>query len=72
MKKFFKINILVVLAFFLWLVKKKDEVKVEENIVKSVFAINPILKDESQNRVFNASASSNHQIKLSFKVKRKS
>ena len=68
MKKFLKINILVVLALCFVACEKKDEVKVEENIVKSVFAINPILKDESQNRVFNASASSNHQIKLSFKV----
>ena len=46
MKKFLKINILVVLALCFVACEKKDEVKVEENIVKSVFAINPILKDE--------------------------
>lgn len=68
MKKFLKINILVVLTLLFTACEKKDEVKVEENIVKSVFVIKPTLKNEKQNRVFNASASSNHQIKLSFKV----
>lgn len=42
-------------------------VKTEESL-KTVFAVLPKLKDENQNRVFNATASSNHQIKLSFKV----
>ncbi len=72
MKSFFKINILVFLVLFLVACEKKDEnqnkIKVEEDIIKSVFIINPILKDENQNRVFSASASSNYQTKLSFKV----
>ena len=68
MKKFLKINILVILVLLFVACEKKDELKVENDLVKSVFAIKPILKDENQNRVFNASASSNHQTKLSFKV----
>lgn len=44
---------------------KKTEVK---ESIKTVFAVFPKLKDENKNRIFNAIASSNHQIKLSFKV----
>jgi len=46
---------------------KKITLKEKESI-KTVFAVIPKPKDENQNRVFNATASSNHQIKLSFKV----
>ncbi|QKE29399.1 RND family efflux system, membrane fusion protein [Arcobacter acticola] len=67
MRKFLKLNILVVLVLFFAACQKKEENKVED-VVKSVFAINPILKDENQNRVFNATASSSNQTKLSFKV----
>ena len=68
MGKFLKINILVVLALFFVACEKKDEIKVEKDLVKSVFVIKPTLKDESQNRVFNAIASSSNETKLSFKV----
>lgn len=68
MKKFLKINILIVLVLFFVACGNKDELKIEEDVIKSVFVIKPILKDENQNRVFNASASSNYQTKLSFKV----
>ena len=46
---------------------KKKEIEIKED-TKIVFAIKPKLKEGNQNRVFNATASSNHQIKLSFKV----
>jgi RND family efflux transporter MFP subunit len=47
--------------------KEAASIKQKESI-KIVFAVLPKLKDENQNRVFNAIASSEQQIKLSFKV----
>ncbi|MDY0052652.1 MAG: efflux RND transporter periplasmic adaptor subunit [Aliarcobacter sp.] len=67
MKSFFKINIFVIILLFFTACEKKENI-VEEDTIKSVFVIKPILKDENQNRVFNAVATSNHQTKLSFKV----
>lgn len=50
--------------------KEKLDSKVDESkdTIKIVFATLPRSKDENENRVFNAISSSNHQIKLSFKV----
>ncbi len=47
--------------------KKKIETNDEQSL-KIVFVALPKLKDKTQNRVFNAIASSNNQINLSFKV----
>ena len=71
MKMFLKINILIVLVLFFVGCENKDEkneLKVQKDIVKSVFVVKPILKNENQKRVFNAKASSNYKTKLSFKV----
>jgi RND family efflux transporter MFP subunit len=46
-----------------------EEKKVEQKTIKSVFAIYPKSKDGETTRVFNALASANNQVKLSFKVK---
>ena len=68
MKNFFKVNLILLLVLFFVACDKKEEEKIEESIVKSVFVTKTVLKSENQNRVFNAVASSNHQTKLSFKV----
>jgi RND family efflux transporter MFP subunit len=69
MKEFLKMNIFIILIVLLFTAcEKKDEKVIVKDTTKSVFVIKPVLKDESLNRVFNASASSNHQLKLSFKV----
>jgi membrane fusion protein, multidrug efflux system len=69
MNKILKINILVLFVIFLFTAcEKKVETKTEDENIKSVFVVNPELKDKNQNRVFSAIASSSHQTKLSFKV----
>ncbi len=68
MKNIFKITAIIVFSLFFVACEKKDEAKIEENIVKSVFVVKPILKDNNQTRVFNALANSSNKIKLSFKV----
>jgi membrane fusion protein, multidrug efflux system len=69
MKRIFKINLLILSTLFLFTAcEKKEEINQEEKIIKSVFVIKPKLKDENQNRVFSATASSSYQSKLSFKV----
>jgi len=64
-------NYLLILSTIVLLIacttEKKEQEKKQEAI-KSVFAVNVKAKNQNQNRVFNALASSNHQIKLSFKV----
>ncbi len=64
--------ILVLCLAVLFIACTKDEKQESKNIykeeIKTVFAVLPKQKDENTNRVFNATASSNHQIKLSFKV----
>ena len=68
MKSFLKINIFVMVLLVLFSACEKKENIIEKDAIKSVFVIKPILKEEKQNRVFNAIASSNQQTKLSFKV----
>ena len=69
MNKIFKINILILSTFlFFTACEKKEEIKPIKEVIKSVFVIKAKLKDENQNRVFSAIASSNTQTKLSFKV----
>lgn len=68
MKKYVLILSLTVL--FSGCIKEKEKnknVQITKSI-KTVFAVYPKLKDENQNRIFNATASSSHRIKLSFKV----
>lgn len=65
MKKYLLMIIAVVL--FTSCEKKVEEVEKVESL-KSVFVTKAKLKDKSQNRVFNATAFSNNQTKLSFKV----
>jgi len=65
MKKYLLILSIAVL-FTACTSEKKVEEKKES--IKSVFAVNVKEKNQNQNRVFNALASSNHQTKLSFKV----
>lgn len=61
--------ILVLCIAVLFIACTKEEKKIEKKEEpKIVFAVLPKQKIENQSRVFNASASSNHQIKLSFKV----
>lgn len=48
--------------------EKKEKIVVKEELIKSVYATYPKLNEDNKNRVFSAIASSNNQIKLSFKV----
>lgn len=66
MKNF--ILVLCVSILFSACTKEDKKIKNVEESLKIVFATLPKLKGETQNRVFNATASSNNQIKLSFKV----
>jgi RND family efflux transporter MFP subunit len=69
MIKYIKI-LLVFLSVSLFLTaceKKKDE-QVKKELIKSVYVTIPKVNKDNEKRVFNAIASSNNQIKLSFKV----
>lgn len=66
MKKYLSL-ILIVIAFLGC--EKKEQTNHKKTMIKSVFVVTPIQKYSDITRVFNATASSNHQIKLSFKVK---
>ncbi|UTJ07227.1 efflux RND transporter periplasmic adaptor subunit [Arcobacter roscoffensis] len=61
----------LVLAIFILVAftacQEKEE-KVQKQDIKTVFATLPIAKDSNENRVFNATAISNNETKLSFKV----
>ena len=61
---------IIVLCMIALLTACTKEEKIEEKVEsqKIVFAVLPKQKFENQSRVFSASASSNNQIKLSFKV----
>ncbi|MDC0932313.1 efflux RND transporter periplasmic adaptor subunit [Arcobacteraceae bacterium] len=61
---------IIVLCMIALLTACTKEEKIEEKVEsqKIVFAVVPKQKFENQSRVFSASASSNNQIKLSFKV----
>lgn len=70
MKKIFRVNLLILLVVFLFIACEKKEIKSEEKeLTKSVFVVTPKSNNRYQKRVFSSFASSNNQIKLSFKVK---
>jgi len=66
MKKY--LFILTIAVLFTACSKEEEKKQPKLESIKSVFAVKVKLKNEEQNRVFNALASSNHQTKLSFKV----
>ena len=70
MKKIFKMSLFLLLTCLIFTsCAKKDETKnKKEDIVKSVFVIKPISKNDNQNRIFNALAKSGTHLNLSFKV----
>lgn len=70
MTKYMK-NSLIVLVVSLCLsaCENKEKIVEKKELIKSVYVTIPKLNKDNEKRVFTASASSNNQIKLSFKVK---
>ncbi|WP_072681269.1 efflux RND transporter periplasmic adaptor subunit [Arcobacter sp. LA11] len=62
------IAVFCIAILFVSCTKEEKKIEKKEDSLKIVFAVKAKLKDENENRVFNATASSNNQIKLSFKV----
>lgn len=60
--------LLVVIAVLFIACDKKEAIVENKEIIKSVYVIKPKTDDDNQKRIFNALATSNNQIKLSFKV----
>ena len=60
--------ILLTLTLLFSSCEKKQEVVEKKDLVKSVYVTLPKVNKDNEKRIFNATASSNNQIKLSFKV----
>jgi len=60
--------ILLTLTLIFTSCEKKQEVIEKKDLVKSVYVTIPKVNKDNEKRIFNALASSNNQIKLSFKV----
>lgn len=69
MIKYIKASLfLLTLTLLLSSCEKKHEIVEKKDLVKSVYVIFPKANKDNEKRVFNALATSNNQIKLSFKV----